>query len=69
MRGLLGLAILLLTALVPAACTTTPPQGEPIDMEALRTFAPFDLKGLDGQQHRLRDYLDKITLVSFFFPT
>ena len=40
-----------------------------IDMEAMRTFAPFELKGLDGQQHRLQDYLDKITLVSFFFPT
>ena len=33
------------------------------------TFKPFTLKALDGSPKTLRDYLDKATLVTFFFPT
>ncbi len=38
-------------------------------MEAMRTFKPFALEGLDGQRHALDEYLNRITLVAFFFPT
>jgi peroxiredoxin len=32
-------------------------------------FKPFALKTLDGSPKTLRDYLNKATLVTFFFPT
>lgn len=64
-----GLALIFLLAVALPACTTPEPEGEPIDMEAMRTFKPFELKGLDGKSHRLDEYLNKVTLVSFFFPT
>jgi hypothetical protein len=52
-----------------AACTVESPPGEPIDFEALPHFKPFDLKTVDGEGRVLGDYLDRLTLVSFFFPT
>ena len=62
--------LILLAVMVLPSCTMTPePEGQPIDMEAMRTFSPFQLKGLDGKSHDLQEYLSKITLVSFFFPT
>lgn len=61
--------LILLFAMIPSACTTQAPEGQPIDMEAMRTFSPFQLKGLDGKSHALQEYLSRITLVSFFFPT
>jgi glutathione peroxidase-family protein len=33
------------------------------------SFKPFALKALDGSPKTLRDYLNKATLVTFFFPT
>ena len=33
------------------------------------TFKPFSLTTLDGQKKTLRDFSNKVTLVSFFFPT
>ena len=33
------------------------------------SFKPFALKTLDGSPKTLRDYLNKATLVTFFFPT
>lgn len=65
----IAFVLLLSCVLLSFACTTPAPEGEPIDMEAMRTFQPFNLKGLDGRTHGLTEYLDKITLVSFFFPT
>ena len=35
----------------------------PIDV-----FKPFNLKTVDGQKKTLKDYSNKVTLVSFFFP-
>jgi len=32
------------------------------------TFKPFKLQTLDGTQKSLNDYLNKVTLVSFFYP-
>ena len=32
-------------------------------------FKPFALKALDGSPKTLKDYLDRVTLVTFFFPT
>jgi peroxiredoxin len=32
------------------------------------TFKPFTLKTLDGKKKTLKDYSNKVTLVSFFFP-
>jgi len=61
--------LILLFAMIPSACTTQAPEGRPIDMEAMRTFSPFQLKGLDGKSHSLQEYLGRVTLVSFFFPT
>jgi cytochrome oxidase Cu insertion factor (SCO1/SenC/PrrC family) len=61
--------LVLLFAMIPSACTTQAPEGQPIDMEAMRTFSPFQLKGLDGKSHDLKEYLSRVTLVSFFFPT
>ncbi len=59
-----------LAAAVAAACTgTTPPEGTPIDLEAMREFKPFELRTLSGETRRLSDYLDRVTLVAFFFPT
>ena len=63
-----GLILLLLLA-YPACSIGSPPAGEPIDLEAFREFKPFQLKEVSGEVRRLSDYLDKVTLVSFFFPT
>lgn len=63
-------AILLLAVLaIGAGCTTTPPEGTPIDLDGLRNFKAFDLKTLSGESRKLDDYLARATLVSFFFPT
>ena len=35
---------------------------------ALTAFRPFNLKTLDGQKKTLKDFSNKVTLVSFFFP-
>jgi thiol-disulfide isomerase/thioredoxin len=32
------------------------------------TFKPFNLRTLDGKKKSLKDYLNKVTLVNFFFP-
>jgi hypothetical protein len=61
---LLGLA-----AAAGPGCTSTPPEGTPIDLEAMREFKPFELRTLGGETRRLDDYLDRVTLVAFFFPT
>jgi cytochrome oxidase Cu insertion factor (SCO1/SenC/PrrC family) len=63
-----GLILLLLLA-YPACSAGSPPAGEPIDLEAFREFKPFQLKEISGEDRQLSDYLDKVTLVSFFFPT
>lgn len=68
-RPPLWTALILLLMTIPLACTTPEPEGQVIDMEAMRTFKPFALEGLDGQRHALDEYLNRITLVSFFFPT
>lgn len=68
-RPPLWTALILLLMTIPLACTTPEPPGQPIDMEAMRTFKPFALEGLDGQRHALDEYLNRITLVAFFFPT
>ena len=44
----------------PAPLTGAPPESD--------TFKPFHLKTLDGQKKTLKDYANKLTLVSFFFP-
>jgi hypothetical protein len=51
------------------SCTTPPPQGEAIDFEVVREFKPFRLKSLQGETKILDEFLDRLTLVSFFFPT
>ncbi len=35
----------------------------------MREFKPFELRTLSGETRRLSDYLDRVTLVAFFFPT
>lgn len=61
---LLGLLLML-----GSACTTEPPAGEPLDLEAINRFKPFRLLSLEGETITLDDVLDKVTLVAFFFPT
>lgn len=51
------------------SCGSEPPEGVPIDLEAIRQFKPFSLRDLDGQVRSLEDFLDRLTLVTFFFPT
>ena len=64
------IGLLLYLAVAFPSCTgSIPPAGEPIDLEALREFKPFQLQDLAGENRRLSDFLDKVTLVSFFFPT
>jgi len=63
-----GLVFFLLWA-CPGCSTAYSPEGEPIDMESLREFKPFELPDLSGQTRQLSDYLDKVTVVAFFFPT
>ena len=63
---------LLLAVLAPGwggGCSSGEPPGEPIDLEALRIFKPFQLKALTGENRTLGDYLDRVTLVALFFPT
>jgi peroxiredoxin len=50
-------------------CSSEPPPGEPISFEAGKDFEPFELPDLEGQNRKLSDLLDQVTLVSFFFPT
>jgi cytochrome oxidase Cu insertion factor (SCO1/SenC/PrrC family) len=40
----------------------------PVSAAASDIFKPFNLKTLDGQKKTLKDYSNKVTLVSFFFP-
>jgi cytochrome oxidase Cu insertion factor (SCO1/SenC/PrrC family) len=63
------LALCGLILLGGAACSLDPPSGEPIDYESLPQFKPFELRNLDGEPRVLADFLDRLTLVSFFFPT
>ena len=42
------------------------PQGS--SQTAPDTFKPFSLRTLDGKKKTLRDFSNKVTLVSFFFP-
>lgn len=40
----------------------------PQELAPMSPFKPFSLKALDGTKKTLKDYLNKVTLVSFFFP-
>jgi hypothetical protein len=55
--------------LLSSGCTTTPPEGTPIDFESTRNFKPFTLNDLEGNQRELSEFLSEATLVAFFFPT
>lgn len=68
-RTLIWLALAWLPAAALFSCTSRAPEGTPIDLEALRDFKAFELRTLSGETRRLTDYLDQVTLVSFFFPT
>jgi glutathione peroxidase-family protein len=41
----------------------------PGPLTAAEPFKPFSLRTLDGNPRALRDYLNKATLVTFFFPS
>jgi cytochrome oxidase Cu insertion factor (SCO1/SenC/PrrC family) len=49
-----------------AAALKTPAAGA--GGPAVTEFKPFALKTVDGQKKTLKDYSNKVTLVSFFFP-
>lgn len=57
---------------LPAATASNPsiavmlPKGP--SQRAPDTFKPFSLKTLDGKKKTLKDFSNKVTLVSFFFP-
>lgn len=55
--------------LLVSACSTAPPDGEPIDFEQTQTFKSFRLQDLDGEMRTLEDFLADATIVNFFFPT
>ena len=49
--------------------THTPASGAPESSQNVSgTFKPFSLKTLDGKRKTLKDFSNKLTLVSFFFP-
>jgi len=56
----------------PKAAEAHPPVAavlpEPADPSASGTFKAFRLKTLDGKKKTLKDYSNKVTLVSFFYP-
>jgi cytochrome oxidase Cu insertion factor (SCO1/SenC/PrrC family) len=56
----------------PRANATRPPAGgtspEGTPQTVSQAFKPFTLKTLDGKKKTLKDYSNKVTLVSFFFP-
>lgn len=45
------------------------PPGEKIDLEAWRTFKPFSLPDVEGRTRTLSEFLDRATIIAFFFPT
>jgi thiol-disulfide isomerase/thioredoxin len=51
------------------ACSTEPPPGEPIRFDVGKEFEPFELTDLEGQNRKSSEFQDRVTLVSFFFPT
>ncbi|HEY3740471.1 MAG TPA: TlpA disulfide reductase family protein [Bryobacteraceae bacterium] len=53
-------------ALAAAHTSTDPPAAAAA--AGPETFKPFTLKTLDGQKKTLKDFSNKVTLVSFFFP-
>lgn len=50
-------------------CSSEPPMGEPVHFDTGTAFEPFVLTDLEGRERRLSEFLEKSTLVSFFFPT
>jgi peroxiredoxin len=56
-------------AVTPANASRAPARIAAIDTSsAHQTFKPFTLKSLDGKKKTLKDFSNKLTLVSFFFP-
>ena len=52
-----------------SGCSTEPPLGEPVQFDTGKDFEPFELLDLEGQNRKLSEFLNRSTLVSFFFPT
>jgi cytochrome oxidase Cu insertion factor (SCO1/SenC/PrrC family) len=53
---------------LPNANAAQPSIGGKVSQTASDTFKPFSLKTLDGKKKTLKDFSNKVTLVSFFFP-
>lgn len=62
-------AFLVLTLAV--ACAPAPTEPDPVDLPPAPglVFRSFEFPDLNGESRSLEDFLDKATLVNFFFPT
>ena len=68
-RTLLQLGLIAVFLSLGGCVSPFPPEGTPIDFEAQREFKSFRMRTLEGDMVSLDDFLNRATLISFFFPT
>jgi thiol-disulfide isomerase/thioredoxin len=67
---LLLISLPLTVLLAISGCQTWPSEERaPTGVKVGQTFPSFELKNLQGQQQVLEDFLSRVTLVTFAFPT